>query len=103
MSLFSRDDCVSCGGSAPSCNCAKGEQCILTSRYAALKWDTAVMTADKPGSQNLLAMPYDTMHPELIVFFGRWCQPRCHCWARGGCACDCKRGAVLVVEEEKGE
>ncbi|KAL7418952.1 hypothetical protein Q5752_006636 [Cryptotrichosporon argae] len=29
--LFGRDDCVSCGAS-PSCDCASGETCVLTSR-----------------------------------------------------------------------
>ncbi|WWD18770.1 hypothetical protein CI109_103225 [Kwoniella shandongensis] len=30
--LYPRDTCVSCDSSTPTCNCAKGEKCILTSR-----------------------------------------------------------------------
>jgi hypothetical protein len=32
LGLYARDECVQCSGAPPSCNCAAGEDCVLTSR-----------------------------------------------------------------------
>ncbi|ORY31846.1 hypothetical protein BCR39DRAFT_82324 [Naematelia encephala] len=47
--LFGRDDCVQCDDGTPSCNCASGEQCVLSARTCS---QCASIQCIKPSSSS---------------------------------------------------